>query len=78
MREICIHGHYYQPTRVDPWTDIVDHQPSAAPFTDWNHRIAADSPDKIWGPSTRFLRKEKSLRFLFSSFLFFIMYNDLK
>ena len=42
MREICIHGHYYQPTRVDPWTDLVDHQPSAAPFTDWNHRIAAE------------------------------------
>ncbi|MAY79260.1 MAG: 4-alpha-glucanotransferase [Deltaproteobacteria bacterium] len=42
MREICIHGHFYQPTRVDPWTDIVDAQPSAAPFTDWNHRIAAE------------------------------------
>ena len=42
MREICIHGHYYQPTRVDPWTDRIGHQPSAAPFTNWNHRIAAE------------------------------------
>ena len=43
MREICIHGHFYQPTRVHPWTDRVEPQPSAGPFWDWNHRIAAES-----------------------------------
>lgn len=43
MREICIHGHFYQPTRVHPWTDRVEQQPSAGPFRDWNHRIAAES-----------------------------------
>ena len=43
MREICIHGHFYQPTRVHPWTGIVEPQPSAGPFRDWNHRIAAES-----------------------------------
>lgn len=43
MREICIHGHFYQPTRVHPWTDRVEPQPSAGPFRDWNDRIAAES-----------------------------------
>ncbi|MFZ5623243.1 MAG: DUF3536 domain-containing protein [Gemmatimonadota bacterium] len=39
MRSIILHGHYYQPPRENPWLDLVDRQPSAAPFHDWNHRI---------------------------------------
>ena len=39
MRSVCVHGHFYQPSRVNPWTDLVEPQPSAAPFLDWNHRI---------------------------------------
>ncbi|MEE2755220.1 MAG: 4-alpha-glucanotransferase [Myxococcota bacterium] len=42
MREICIHGHFYQPTRVNPWTNRIEPQPSAAPFLDWNERITAE------------------------------------
>ncbi len=42
MGAICIHGHFYQPCREDPWTGEVPHQPSAAPFHDWNHRISAE------------------------------------
>ena len=42
MREICIHGHFYQPTRVNPWTNQIEPQPSAAPFKDWNERITAE------------------------------------
>ena len=40
MKEICVHGHFYQPTRVNPWTDQLEPQPSAAPFRDWNERVA--------------------------------------
>ncbi len=42
MTEVCVHGHYYQPPRVDPWTGVIAPQPSAAPFRDWNHRIASE------------------------------------
>lgn len=36
---ILIHGHFYQPPRENPWTDIVDRELSAAPFHDWNERV---------------------------------------
>ena len=42
MREICIHGHFYQPLRANPWTGQIDPQASAAPFLDWNERINAE------------------------------------
>lgn len=39
LGRICIHGHYYQPPRDNPWVGRVPVQPSAAPHHDWNARI---------------------------------------
>ena len=41
-RGICIHGHFYQPPRQDPWLGKVPLQESASPFHDWNERICAE------------------------------------
>ena len=38
-RYICIHGHFYQPPRENPWIETIEPQPSAAPFRDWNERV---------------------------------------
>jgi alpha-amylase/alpha-mannosidase (GH57 family) len=41
-RFICIHGHFYQPPRENPWLETVEVQDSAAPYHDWNERICAE------------------------------------
>jgi alpha-amylase/alpha-mannosidase (GH57 family) len=41
-RFVCIHGHFYQPPRENPWLETVETQDSAAPFHDWNERICSE------------------------------------
>jgi alpha-amylase/alpha-mannosidase (GH57 family) len=36
---VTVHGHFYQPPRENPYLDMIERQPSAAPFHDWNERI---------------------------------------
>lgn len=36
---VTVHGHFYQPPREHPDLETIVHQPSAAPFHDWNERI---------------------------------------
>ncbi|MFH1382297.1 MAG: DUF3536 domain-containing protein [Chloroflexota bacterium] len=38
-RYICIHGHFYQPTRNNAWLERVEFQEGAYPYHDWNERI---------------------------------------
>jgi hypothetical protein len=39
---LAVHAHFYQPSRVDPWTGRVPEEPSAAPFHNWNARVDAE------------------------------------
>ena len=41
-RYVCVHGHFYQPPRENPWLETIETQDSAAPYHDWNERICAE------------------------------------
>jgi len=41
-RFVCIHGHFYQPPRENPWLETVETQDNAVPYHDWNERICAE------------------------------------
>ena len=41
-RWLCIHGHFYQPPRENPWLDTVEAEGSAWPYPNWNERITAE------------------------------------
>lgn len=46
-RLLCLHGHFYQPPRENPWIEAIEVQDSADPFHDWNERIAVE----CYGPN---------------------------
>jgi alpha-amylase/alpha-mannosidase (GH57 family) len=46
-RFLCLHGHFYQPPRENPWIEAIEVQDSAEPFHDWNERIAVE----CYGPN---------------------------
>lgn len=39
-RFVCIHGHFYQPPRENPWLEAIEVEDSAFPYHDWNERIS--------------------------------------
>jgi alpha-amylase/alpha-mannosidase (GH57 family) len=42
MRYLCIHGHFYQPPRENPYLEAIELQDSAYPYHDWNERVASE------------------------------------
>ncbi len=59
-RAVCIHGHFYQPPRENPWRETIETQDAASPFHDWNEKIA----DECYGPcaGARLLDSDGRLR----------------
>ena len=41
-RYICIHCHFYQPQRENPWLEAIELQDSAYPYHDWNERVTSE------------------------------------
>ncbi len=58
-RYVCVHGHFYQPPRENPWLGAIETQDSAYPFHDWNQRIT----DECYAPnaSARILDERKRI-----------------
>ncbi len=42
LKWACIHGHFYQPPREEPWRETVERESSADPYHDWNERVTAE------------------------------------
>lgn len=42
MKYLCIHCHFYQPPRENPWLEQIELQDSAYPYHDWNERVSAE------------------------------------
>jgi hypothetical protein len=39
---LVVHGHFYQPPRLDPFSGVTPRDSTAAPAHDWNERISGD------------------------------------
>src|ERR1700760_700840 len=72
-RYVCIHGHFYQPPRENPWLETVELQESASPYHDWNERITSEcyAPNgasriqNLEGQITRILNNYSQMSFNF-------------
>ncbi len=45
-RYICVHGHFHQPPRENPWLGEVEREETAFPFHDWHRRAV----EECYGP----------------------------
>ena len=52
---LCVHGHFYQPPREDPFTGAYRVEPEATPYRNWNARITAE----CYAPNVRLRNFER-------------------
>jgi len=69
-RLLCIHGHFYQPPRENPWTGRIEKQIGAAPYHDWNEKITAEcytpnSEARVLGEDERIVNNYQKISFNF-------------
>ncbi len=66
MRYVCVHGHFYQPPRENPFLEAIELQDSAYPYHDWNERICVE----CYAPnaSSRILDNEGRITELFNNY----------
>ncbi len=64
---LCIHCHFYQPPRENPWLEEIEVQDLAAPYHDWNARINAEcyAPNS----SSRILNKDNKIVDIVNNYL---------
>ncbi|GIW70815.1 MAG: hypothetical protein KatS3mg102_0357 [Planctomycetota bacterium] len=61
LHQVCVHAHFYQPPRDNPWLEAVEREETAAPARDWNRRVheecyAPNGWARILGPTGRIAR----------------------
>ncbi|MBI4667404.1 MAG: DUF3536 domain-containing protein [Nitrospinae bacterium] len=66
---ICVHGHFYQPPRENPWLEIIEVQDSANPYHDWNERInrecyAPNTVSRVMGADGRVAALENNFEMM--------------
>jgi alpha-amylase/alpha-mannosidase (GH57 family) len=72
-RYLCIHCHFYQPPRENPWLEAIELQDSAYPYHDWNERITAEcyapnSAARILDPEQRIVQIVNNYRHISFNF----------
>lgn len=65
-KHVCIHGHFYQPPRENPWLNKVEIQESAYPYHDWNHRINAEC--YLRNTSSRILNHDQKIEAIMNNY----------
>ena len=81
---ICIHGHFYQPPRENPWLERIELQDSAYPYHDWNQRITAECYEpntaaRVLGPDPKIIdiiNNYSKISFNFGPTLLYSMHTD--
>ncbi len=53
MRYLVVHAHLYQPPRENPWSEVIERQPSATPFHDWNERVSDECYERLGAAGVR-------------------------